>query len=122
MGNSISDADRELIELAGKAIGCVHIDDAKHIGIELVTADDAWAPFWMVDGKHCSHWNPLDNDGDALRLAVKLWLVVDPGGNGWPTGAEVKTLNGITVFEPLGDDADAAVRRAIVRAAGLTDG
>lgn len=101
--------------MAAKAAGVTGTWASVHqaYGDVLVEGIDTGAPVY---------WNPLENDGDALRLAVKLWLVVDPGGNGWPTGAEVKTLNGITVFEPLGDDADAAVRRAIVRAAGLTDG
>ena len=48
--------DRELLELAAKACG---LEDAK-MRIEF------------------NQWNPLDNDGDALRLAVKLNLLQSP--------------------------------------------
>jgi hypothetical protein len=44
--------DRELLELAAKAAE--------------ISAD-----YWTVDG-----WNPLYDDGDAFRLAVKLWIDV----------------------------------------------
>ena len=45
-------------------------------------------------------WNPLTNDGDALRLAAKMHL---------------SSMLGSTM-EPLGADKAAAMRRAIVRA------
>jgi hypothetical protein len=63
-------------------------------------------------------WNPLTDDGDALRLAVKL--------NIWPVRQYDRPIivvqNGAAYFdelasEPIGDDACAATRRAIVRAA-----
>lgn len=86
--------DRELLELAAKAAG--------------------HAPANM--------WNPLTNDGDALRLAVKLNLFVF---HGW-THAEGVLLANVVVDnaeqtvpsgEIKGDDPYAATRRAIVRAA-----
>lgn len=56
--------DRELLELAAKA------------------ADILALPFHGdTDGKlylsNMREWNPLTDDGDALRLAVKLGLTVD---------------------------------------------
>lgn len=75
--------DRELLELAAKACG---LEKAK-LRIEF------------------NQWNPLTDDGDALRLAVKLGLL----------GAPYMPLEWIAA---LGDaDPCAATRRAIVRAA-----
>lgn len=51
--------DRELLELAAKAVG--HQIDP----IDAMHEPDDWA---------C--WNPLTDDGDALRLAAKLLLNV----------------------------------------------
>ena len=59
--------DRELLELAAKASG------------ELTASwcgNDAY-----FDGV-LSRWNPLEDDGDALRLAVKLELDVSFGLGG----------------------------------------
>jgi hypothetical protein len=62
-------------------------------------------------------WNPLENDGDALRLAVKLKLLVDTDhGCAMPihkSGAS----SGDWSDGRLDDDPFAATRLAIVRAA-----
>lgn len=60
----------------------------------------------------CKHWNPLIDDGDALRLAVKLGFI-SPGR--WPDA-------GLIACQQLAErggaiDWYAATRRAIVRAA-----
>ncbi len=63
------------------------------------------------------HWNPLTDDGDALRLAVKLGI--DPEWGGFDLEI-CKTASGARTFcyvEPHGNDPYAATRRAIVRAA-----
>lgn len=52
-------SDRKLLELAAKALG------ASLIPFET-------APMLDVEGQ--PHWNPLTDDGDALRLAVALRL------------------------------------------------
>ena len=65
-------------------------------------------------------WNPLEDDGNALRLAVLLGLEVYHSINydvwtvfvGYPLGGRV-----IYVSEEWGADQYAATRRAIVRAA-----
>ena len=54
-------SDRELLELAAKAAG---YDYAKHGG------------YIVVDGIP-GNWNPLTDDGDALRLAVKLGISIE---------------------------------------------
>lgn len=63
-------------------------------------------------------WLPLDDDGDALRLAVKLRISFwheGEGPEGW-TVAEVRGCGYNEHIEPHGDPC-AATRRAIVRAA-----
>jgi hypothetical protein len=106
-------SDRELLELAAKAAG--HGDvwsldehpDVTYIGPRY----DGGTVRYRV-------WNPLTDDGDALRLAVKLRLVVDIGGVA-PTHERIYVggLEGYLAHEPTGADIDAATRRAITRAA-----
>ncbi len=88
--------DRELTEAAARAAG-VYL-----------------APEWRGHHKHLPNWNPLDDDGDALRLAVALRLVVDVG-----TQAAHAFHEGPGEVEAHGADPAAATRRAIVRAAAL---
>lgn len=57
-------------------------------------------------------WNPLADDGDALRLAVKLNMHITNS----PIDAWVSTPQ-VLAIEPLGGDKLAATRRAITRAA-----
>lgn len=105
--------DRELLELAAKAAG-----------IEI----SYWCPtheaFWCGE-----YWNPLTDDGDALRLAVRLGISV-----------HLDLGNRIVVAKPTlfpkvgneeihydeskfggGCDPHAATRRAIVRAAAVLE-
>lgn len=81
--------DKELLELAAKAAG-IEIQDER-----------VWVDAKETMGGSWEKWNPLTDDDDALRLAVKLHLLE----SSW-----------------LGDmskeaDPYAATRRAIVRAA-----
>lgn len=92
--------DRELLELAARAAGVDWFDEpaAKSgRGLHLKSG-----PFW----------NPLEDDGDALRLAVKLGMDVCFGSNYVIVRGSVQmpTVNNA-------DDPYAATRRAIVRAA-----
>ena len=100
--------DRELLELAGKASG------------ELTASwygKDA-----SFDGV-LSRWNPLNDDGDALRLAVDLDLAIVPypiyNKQKHSVLVQKKNLDE-SRFEKMelhGDDPYAATRRAITRAA-----
>ena len=67
-------------------------------------------------------WNPLTDDGDALRLAVKLSISISDDYL-YPNGEHVIRVGcsfGDTLYgdsEVCGDDPYAATRRAITRAA-----
>jgi hypothetical protein len=106
-------ADNELLELAAKAAGI----------------DAMWRPNVCVGGEWLAvpvddgwmEWNPLADDGDALRLAVRLNLHINIDTIG---SAQVEVIHYAT-DDPFGEcfnektdaDANAATRRAIVRAA-----
>lgn len=87
--------DRELLELAAKAAG-----------YELGYVEGC------NDIRKPPDWNPLTDDGDALRLAVKLNLDV----HFWPDCPN-PWVEAMAQDELLGTDSYAATRRAIVRAA-----
>jgi hypothetical protein len=89
--------DKELVELAAKAAGY----DVKPHGNSRYSPD----LLFTLKGKN---WNPLTDDGDALRLAVKLRLTPHIDGN--LTDCEDCTVAHL-------DDPYAATRRAITRAA-----
>ena len=85
--------DREMLELAAKAAGI----DPKWDGL-----------YWQ--------WNPLTDDGDALRLAVKLRLGINLTYEDVAIVGQEHTQAQFCL-EQNGDDPYAATRRAIVRAA-----
>lgn len=103
--------DRELLELAAKAAG---------YGVQW-DADESC--FWgyypdEIRDVDCP-WNPLTDDGDALRLAVKLKLAIRPLEKCVFVESDPETLLGQSQFSELemyGSDPNAATRRAIVRA------
>lgn len=95
----MTETDAQLLEAAAKAagldFGVIHQRPHRR-------CPEGWTP-----------WNPLTDDGDALRLAVARDVWVHPGG-----GREVAEAVGLSsVHEQAGADRGAATRRAIVRAA-----
>lgn len=98
--------DKELLELAAKAYGIevVHMCDP-------VESGETGSDFFHADGKY---WNPLTDDGDALRLAVKLGLAISVS---IPLDGVMVGTHTEAAEEQLGNDPYAATRRAIVRAA-----
>ena len=104
----VAASDRELLELAAKAAG--------YWSNKFNCPDNV--PFG-------GRWDPLTNDGDALRLAVKLRLLVDfssccamnlkNSDDDWFGGVLDDARIGCSPDEV--DSAAAATRRAIVRAA-----
>lgn len=94
--------DRELLELAAKASGVSGflVDAGLNIGSNA---------FPKV-------WNPLTDDGDALRLAVKLRIGLGDRETVVTAFHKQGMSKGAVYVEEYGDPC-AATRRAIVRAA-----
>lgn len=109
--------DRELLELAAKAFG---MPPPKFI--------DGWyyskvGPYGeglykAYDRTNHQFWNPLINDGDALRLAVRLSMQLGSNAESDIVGASwAEVSDRVYCSQPHNGDALAATRRAIVRAA-----
>lgn len=96
--------DKELLELAAKAAGY----EPQHYSEENNSLS-------VIKGctANCA-FSPLTDDGDALRLAVKLQILIDNHGDYTECYASDMKR---TVAESHKDDPLAATRRAIVRAA-----
>ncbi|QZA71298.1 hypothetical protein AH02_56 [Pseudomonas phage AH02] len=112
--------DRELLELAAKAAGVCGKFSENH--------PEDGAPCYSCGINLGSRvqilWNPLTDDGDALRLAVKLALHLanEHQSAGCVTvlfGVETTChyMNEVEESAPAGGDDYAATRRAITRAA-----
>lgn len=104
--------DRELLEKAAKAAGIEvirsRLDDPLRRDMLARNSD-------RNAHQESGSWNPLTDDGDALRLANKLWLQVRHVHG----QAHVGKPDEFWCTEPWFPDGDqnAATRRAIVRAA-----
>lgn len=101
--------DKELLELAAKAAGWDHTKMEVCGWFWVGNSCGGGAPEWEL-------WNPLDDDSDALRLAVKLNMCVTSFTDEQMVGYVVKG-EGYNVTENPGNDSCSATRRAIVRAA-----
>lgn len=106
--------DIELLDLAARAAGITleWWDDTEMLQPGYQVPDTKYGHAWK-------RWDPLLDDGDALRLAVKLGLEVHPSPRGcsvlWdvPGGKQVLTvLNSV-----VGCDSEGSTRLAITRAA-----
>ena len=104
--------DRELLEFAAKAIGCAAANGRVYKLCGQLSAPRP--PALLCDND--LYWAPLTDDGDALRLAVKLKLQLQIIGL-YDDEVGCYDLGEIEHFEKHGDDPYAATRRAIVRAA-----
>ena len=78
-------------------------------------SSDAFGLYAMVLGNGVS-WNPLDDDGDALRLAVKLNIWFHTGSTGYALASSDSdgTYEHVVGYSDVGGDPCAAARRAIV--------
>ena len=110
--------DREMLELAARAAGLKEFTEinGRFAVRTRFTGMQDWSP-----------WNPLTDDGDALRLAVQCGIEIsivddEPGTDGrfsracagYATEDDPRVRY---VFEDHKGDLFAATRRAIVRAA-----
>lgn len=100
--------DIELLEAAAKAAGLSYKNFSERWGgLRIQQPENSGE--WYI-------WNPLTDDGEALRLAVRLRIT--PHIDGSMTEAKAATqAEGGFFAEPHIDDPYAATRRAIVRAA-----
>jgi hypothetical protein len=119
--------DRELLEAAAKAAGIEY--DPKHSKPHPISG--AFWGLWLVYHDEPTqyarrYFNPLTDDGDALRLAVKLRLDIDNGspsdGNRYVCAYRcgiAMVRDPVSEIEEIEDECQrlAATRRAIVRAA-----
>ncbi len=103
-----ADADRELLEMAAKAAG-LKLGEWHGSGFWLDLRDTPYGPA-------AASWNPLADDGDALRLAVQLRMDIFAHGDSVETFTMRNRIraSGTALLSP---DPCAATRRAIVRAA-----
>jgi hypothetical protein len=104
-------SDRELLELAARAAG--YKFDSTH-PFEIAVEHKA--------GTNWYEWNPLTDDGDTHRLAVKLRLDVEFHGEFGVSAMNYelcgsKNLQGAGETATMGYDIEAATRRAVTRAA-----
>ena len=116
------DSDRELLELAAKAAGYTtnHPWNA-----ERLTMNPPVDALYVMNENGVVHmaWNPLDDSGAAMNLAVDLDLAIVPYPiyNKQKHSVLVKKNNldepRFEKMELHGDDPRAATRRAIVSAA-----
>ena len=95
--------DRELLEMAAKAAGIELAWGGPDS--DMARRTDTW-----------NNWNPRDDDGDAMRLAVKLKIDVMHTNIHQPQVHALADLK-IQEWENSSNDPYAATRRAIVRAA-----
>lgn len=94
--------DKNLLELAAKAAG-IELRPNLHPTRR-----------YLLNG---NEWNPLTDDGDALRLAVKLWMSVSPDIGATFECVVAHVDGSYFAIEKSQQDPYAATRRAIVRTA-----
>ena len=102
--------DRELLELAAKAAGIKALRSPDGVLRDCTGGNPAMNIF------AAKPWNPLTDDGDALRLAVKLQLFIQIN-SGSATAWKWRGENWYEQASDYADDMGATTRRAIVRAA-----
>ncbi|HBP5538858.1 hypothetical protein [Pseudomonas aeruginosa] len=100
--------DRELLELAAKAAGYQFSTSMRSLSQPPV-------PVILAESGRWKQWDPLHDDGDALRLAVKLAIEISPCPEHDSVMCEPKgSPDSIITTEALDDY---GTRRAVVRAA-----
>lgn len=101
--------DRELLEAAATAAG---LHNHRYIGPGMAERIDA-----ASGGSKGPIWNPIDDDGDAMRLAVSLSISIQPDEETYVFAGKDIHKTGLGYSEYHNGDKLAATRRAIVRAA-----
>lgn len=118
-------SDRSLLEDAAKAAG-IDIDRSETNGGGAGNTGFDCMGNVVLDWHNGTKWNPLTDDGDALRLAVKLRMVVSLANccccavvdwDGNDDGNEVMVRFGASFSDKECNTAQEATRLAITRAA-----
>jgi hypothetical protein len=109
--------DRELLELAAKAADVKLSEFARPNEL----SPDGWGLVRFIGHGHVAFWNPLTDDGDALRLAVKLrihveWVKQMGAKDASHVQASPMGAGHLAVILTFDGDAFAATRRAITEA------
>lgn len=109
--------DQELLEMAAKAAG-IKIDKSEFNGGGRGNTGFDCLGNAVLDWHNGKTWNPLTEDRDALRLAVKLQLQITPGTYNKDefTAFHAGKGEAIEHWSTMQDE-EMATRRAIVRAA-----
>ena len=107
-------SDRGLLELAAKAAGITGRYVSDYCGDYYYTGNTEGIEYSMTDGQTVI-WNPLSDDGDALRLAVKLEVDIYRRPNEVQVGYAPTRWYMLEVIKD--GDRLKATRRAITRAA-----
>lgn len=103
----IPKADRQLLELAARALGAIRFEEMDGEG---------YANLYFEDGSTELSWNPLVFSGDALELVTMLAISIErPPAH--PNIVRTSAAKVSPVTEGLGDYPKTQTRRAIVRAA-----
>lgn len=103
-------SDRELLELAAKAAG-YDVETDAHIPS---------GGLWLSELDGDKPWSPLFDDGDAMRLAMKLGMTVCVDIDDGVTRIRDEFMELVVVCMHQTRGVEAATRRAIVRAAAAT--
>lgn len=108
--------DLEMVELAAKAAGYeFRWGEVEQIGDDVVDCSDL---AYIVDGASLVYWDPLEDDGDALRLAAKLKIDIEwQATNPFPEPRVEAYQRNDEGSYFCSDEHEDNYRRAIVRAA-----
>lgn len=102
----------ELLRAAAKAVGYPYSESSESVWI------NECEHFFVITRKPRPIWNPLNDDGDALRLAVDLSLAIDPCDECTEITVRGRHHEVLSEIEwAVGKDRMPYVRRAIVEAA-----
>ena len=107
--------DRELLELAAKAAGSWIVGPVEKYIVQFGHYENGFVIRNDRGGDSC--WNPIADDGDALRLAVKLRVDLIRDFDRIDVVYDEGSVSEYLYELPTPTDPYAATRRAIVRAA-----
>lgn len=97
--------DKDLLEYAASAIGLKHDEEINEL--------PSGMPAFWIDHPQTHWWNPLSDDGDALRLATSLGMTINTKFISVSCPGNGSSLHGYNPSDVSGEKGE-ALRRAIV--------